>query len=252
MTARLLILGGTAEAVELAERAAARFGPALEITSALAGRTTRPRRPVGRVRVGGFGGVEGLAGFLREARIDLLIDATHPFAAQISRHAVEACAIAGVARLALVRPRWQSVPGDRWRLVPSNQAAAEAIREAGARRVFLTIGGRGLEPFARLAGVFFLVRMIEPPARPPPMVDHRVLLARGPFSVEAERTLMEAARVEMLVSRASGGSATEPKLVAARDLGLPVVLIERPPAPPGDAAQSVAAALEWLAMRLGG
>lgn len=252
MTRRLLILGGTAEAFDLADRASARFGAALDIVSALAGRTQSPRMPVGRVRVGGFGGVEGLVEFLRAEPIDTVIDATHPFAATISRHAAEACAIAGVARLALVRPRWQRVPGDRWRFVPSNQAAADAIREAGARRVFLTIGGRGLDPFARLEDVFFLVRMIEKPPTPLPMRDHCLALARGPFSVDAERTLMEATRIELLVSRASGGPATEPKLIAARDLGLPVVLIERPAPPPGETVGSVEAALDWLAARLPG
>ncbi len=252
MTHRLLILGGTAEALDLAAQAAARFGAALEVTSTLAGRTQSPRLPAGRVRMGGFGGVDGLAAFLRAERTDALIDATHPFAATISRHAAEACVIVGVARLALVRPRWRMVPGDNWRFVANNDDAAEAIAESGARRVFLTIGGRGLEPFARLADRCFLVRMIEPPTVPLPLAGDRLVLARGPFSVDAERTLMEAARIELVVSRASGGSATEAKLVAARDLGLPVILIERPRSPPGETVDGVEAALGWLAARFGG
>lgn len=250
MIRRLLILGGTSEAVELADLAIARFGAALEVTSALAGRTHTPRLPVGRIRTGGFGGAGGLAAYLRDERIGLLIDATHPFAVTISRHAVEACATANVARLALIRPEWRMVPGDRWRAVPGNDAAAAAIEAIGARRVFLTIGGRGLEPFATLVDRFFLVRMIEKPAAPLPMPDHCLVLARPPFSVEAERTLMEAMRIDLLVSRASGGPITEPKLIAARDLELPVVLIERPPPPPGEAVETIEAALGWLAARL--
>ncbi len=246
MTHKLLILGGTAEAIDLADQAVACFGAALEVTSALAGRTQAPRLPAGRIRTGGFGGVDGLVAFLHGERIDLLIDATHPFAATISRHAAEACSNAGVPRLVLGRPSWRMVPGDRWRFVSGNDAATEAIVELDAHRVFLTIGGRGLKPFGQLVDRFFLVRMIEKPAAPLPLPDYRLVLARPPFSVDAERTLMEAMRIDLLVSRASGGLATESKLIAARDLGLPVVLIERPAPPPGETVESVEAALGWL------
>jgi precorrin-6A/cobalt-precorrin-6A reductase len=251
MTRRLLILGGTAEAVALAEAAHARFGAPLAVTSALAGRTRSPRLPPGEVRRGGFGGAGGLRRYLEARRIAALIDATHPFAATISRHAGEACAAAGVPYLALVRPPWSPAPGDRWRFVADEAAAAEAVRASGARRVFLTIGGRRLAPFAALVGVHFLVRMIEPPPAPPPLADHRIILARGPFAPDAERRLMAAERIHLLITRASGGAASEAKLQAARALGLPVVLIERPPAPGGEAVASVEQALDWLAARLG-
>lgn len=250
MTENLLILGGTAEAVELAAQATYRFGDALDVTSALAGRTQNPRAPIGRVRIGGFGGVDGLVDYLRTERIDALIDATHPFASTISHHAAEACAIANVERLVLTRPRWSRAPGDRWTVVANNEAAAKAIDHIGARRVFLSVGGRGLDPFARFVDRFFLVRMIEPSAQPLGLRDHRLVLARGPFSVEAERALMAEERIELLISRASGGPATEPKLIAARELALPVVLLERPAPPPGEVVESVAAALDWLAARL--
>ncbi len=252
MTKRLLILGGTAEAVEVADQAMARFGAALDITSALAGRTKAPRTPMGRVRIGGFGGVDGLVDYLRAETIDLVIDATHPFAATISYHAAEACAAAKIARLVFTRPRWAMSQSDRWQNVPNNEVAAATIETMNARRVFLSIGGRGLQPFARLVDRFFLVRMIEPPVRPLELRDYRLLLARGPFSVEAERALMAEDRIDLLVSRASGGQATEAKLIAARALGLPVVLIDRPAPPTGEAVDSVEAALGWLAARLRG
>ncbi|MSO68812.1 MAG: cobalt-precorrin-6A reductase [Alphaproteobacteria bacterium] len=252
MTKRLLILGGTAEAVDLADQAMARFGAALDITSALAGRTKAPRTPMGRVRIGGFGGVDGLVDYLRVEKIDLVIDATHPFAATISNHAAEACAAARVARLVFTRPRWTMSPRDRWQNVPNNEVAAAAIETMNARRVFLSIGGRGLQPFARLFDRFFLVRMIESPVQPLELRDHRLLLARGPFSVDAERALMVEERIDLLVSRASGGQATEAKLIAARELGLPVVLIDRPAPAAGEAVDSVAAALSWLATHLRG
>jgi precorrin-6A/cobalt-precorrin-6A reductase len=246
---RLLILGGTAEAADLAARAGARFGAALEVITALAGRTAKPRAIEGAVKVGGFGGASGLAEYLRTMRIDLVIDATHPFAQTISRNASAACTAIGVPRLALVRPPWRPSAADDWRLVADNQAAARAVEQAGARRVFLSIGSRGLEAFARLADVFFLVRMIEPPRPPLPLKHHRLVLARGPFALDDELALMREERIELLVSRVSGGAATEAKLVAARRLGLPIVMIERPEPPPGDTVASVEDALSWLAAR---
>jgi len=248
---RLLILGGTTEGAALAEAAVTRFRPALEVISALAGRTTEPRALQGRVRIGGFGGAGGLATYLREGRIDALVDATHPFAAVISRHAAMACASAGVPRLVLSRPDWQPAAGDRWQSAADEDAAAEAARASSARRVFLTIGTRGLEPFAALDGVFFLVRLIEKPTTPLTLADHRLILARGPFAPEAEIALMRAERIELLVSRASGGAATEAKLIAARTLGLRVIMIARPAPPDGETAATIEQALDWLAARLG-
>ena len=175
---RLLILGGTAEGRALAEASEARFGSSLTVISALAGRTRAPLLPAGEVRIGGFGGAEGLASYLRDERVGLLVDATHPFATQISAQACEAAARAGTKRLALVRPPWRPVPGDRWIDVDTVDDAVAAI-PAQARRVFLTVGVRSLAPFAGRHDLWFLVRLVDEPAEPIPLAQHRLICARG-------------------------------------------------------------------------
>ena len=251
MTKRLLILGGTHEAVAFADAVTARCGSTVEVISALAGRTSAPRRPVGTVRIGGFGGVAGLQAYLRAEQIDALVDATHPFAATISHHAAEASVRTGVPRLVLVRPPWSPEPGDRWTTVADDAAAAHATKDSNAQRIFLTTGGRGLAAFAGLADRWFLVRLIERPSAPIPLAQHRLILARGPFTAKGERDLMVKERVDLLITRASGGGATEAKLIAARELGLPVLLVERPPAQAGEAVTTIDEALAWVAARLG-
>lgn len=239
--ARLLILGGTAEAVDLARACVAR--PELEVISSLAGRTRAPGLPPGEVRIGGFGGPGGLARFLTGRGIDRVIDATHPFAAQIGAHAEEACREASVPRLRLLRPPWQHRLGDRWIEVADLTEAAQRLPELGSR-VFLTVGHQDLMAFAGL-DLWFLVRTIEPPGLLP--LRHGEWLAgRGPFAVEGELALLRAHAIDVLVSKASGGAATYAKLAAARQLALPVVMIRRPPPPPGLVVDSVEAALAWL------
>jgi precorrin-6A/cobalt-precorrin-6A reductase len=239
--AKLLILGGTAEAVELAAACAAR--PGLAAISSLAGRTRVPALPPGEVRIGGFGGAGGLARFLVERRIECVIDATHPFTAQISAHAEQACRDTGVPRLRLLRPPWTCLAGDCWIEVASFAEAAKRLPGLG-RRVFLTLGQRDLDAFAQL-DLWFLVRTIEPPGVLP--LSHGQWLAgRGPFAVEDELALLRTHAIDVLVTKASGGGATYAKLVAARRLGLPVLMIRRPPPPPGPVVGSVAAALAWL------
>ena len=247
---RLLILGGTAEGRALAAAAKARFGPSLTVISALAGRTRAPILPVGEVRIGGFGGAEGLAAFLRAEGIGLLIDATHPYATQISAQAREAAVHAGTERLVLVRPPWQPVPGDRWIDAVTVEEAVGAI-PAEAERVFLTVGVRSLAPFAGRADLWFLVRLVDEPAKAVPLARHRLICARGPFAEEDERALLADHRIDCLVTRASGGEATAAKLAAARALGLPVVMVRRPAPPPGPRASSVEEALSWIEARLG-
>ncbi|MDE0409796.1 MAG: cobalt-precorrin-6A reductase [Alphaproteobacteria bacterium] len=247
---RLLILGGTAEGRALAEATQARFGPSLTVISALAGRTQNPLLPTGTVRVGGFGGTEGLASYLRNEGIGLLIDATHPFATQISAHACEAAARAGTERLALVRPPWCPASGDRWIEVATVEDAAAAI-PAGARRVFLTVGVRSLAPFARHRDCWFLVRLVDAPAEPIPLARHGLICARGPFAEDDERALLTEHGIDCLVTRASGGEATAAKLAAARALALPVVMVRRPAPPPGDHAASLEDALAWIEQHLG-
>ncbi|MFR9798013.1 cobalt-precorrin-6A reductase [Streptomyces sp. MS06] len=229
----ILVLGGTTEARLLAAALAAL--PGVRVTTSLAGRVAHPGALDGEVRTGGFGGAEGLAAWLREQRVDALVDATHPFAAAITANAARAAARTGRELVVLRRPGWQPSPGDRWRSVPSLEGAAELLPRLG-RRVFLTTGRLGLAAFADLADLHFVVRSVEPPAPPlPARAD--VVLARGPFTVADERALMHRHRVDVLVTKDSGGTATAAKLTAARELGLPVVLVRRPPLP--DGAQTV-------------
>lgn len=246
---RLLILGGTGEAAALAQAASARFGDRLAVTTSLAGRTARPATVAGRVRVGGFGGAVGLAAYLEAEAIDLLVDATHPFAATISRNARLAAAAARVPRLMLARLPWRPVPGDRWVRVADIGAAAAAAATLG-RRIFLTVGATELAAFAPYRDCYFLVRMVDPPAQALPLETFDLVIARGPFAVADERALLAQHRIDTLVCKASGGAATEAKLTAAREAGLTVVMVDRPPPEPGEAVGSVQAVLEWLAGRM--
>ena len=244
---RVLILGGTGDARRLAALAAA---AGFEVASSLAGRTSAPRLPAGDVRVGGFGGSEGLAAYLREARIDLLVDATHPFAETISAHAAEAATRSAVPRLRLNRPAWRESMGDRWTHAASMAGAAEVLPGLG-RRAFLAIGRQEIAAFACLQGVWCLARMIEPPERGAPVPPGLVITDRGPFAEAAERALMVAHGIDVLVSRNSGGDDTYAKIAAARDLGVLVVMVARPPVPPGDTVPTPEAALDWLFARSG-
>ncbi|MGW3144953.1 cobalt-precorrin-6A reductase [Streptomyces sp. NPDC001177] len=245
MSPHVLILGGTTEARRLATGLAAR--PGVRVTTSLAGRVTRPGTLEGDVRIGGFGGAEGLADWLREQRADAVVDATHPFAASITANAARAARATGLPLVVLRRPGWRPAPGDRWHPVPSLAAAAEALPGLG-RRVFLTTGRLGLAAFARLTELHFVVRSVEPP-EPPMPPDAEVILARAPFTVADELTLLRVHRIDVLVTKDSGGEATAAKLTAARELGLPVVVVHRPPLPPGvTAVPDVAAVLERLGL----
>ncbi|MFD5892441.1 cobalt-precorrin-6A reductase [Streptomyces sp. NPDC060366] len=230
---RVLILGGTTEARRLADVLAAE-APHVRVTTSLAGRVTNPSTPAGDVRVGGFGGPDALAAWLRGHRIDVLVDATHPFAATISAHAAQAAAASGTELFALRRPGWPANPRDRRHPVRSLADAAALLPALGARRVFVTTGRQGLAAFAgpELDGLHFLVRTVEPPEPPLPRSTH-ILLDRGPYTLEGETALLLEHRVDALVTKDSGGPATAAKLTAARELGLSVVMVERPPAPEG-------------------
>ncbi|MFD5462491.1 cobalt-precorrin-6A reductase [Kitasatospora sp. NPDC127059] len=241
--AHVLLLGGTTEGRALAAALDGRAG--LRVTSSLAGRVARPRLPVGQVRIGGFGGPDGLAAWLRAEGVTAVVDATHPFAAGMSQNAVLAAAATGVPVLVLRRPGFTPVDGDRWHLVPSLAAAAELLPGLG-RRVFLSSGRKGIGAFAHLDGLHFLARSVDPPEPPmPPSLE--VLLERGPFTLDGERALLREHRIDVVVTKDSGGTATAPKLTAARELGLPVVVVERPPVPDGvPVAPDVPSAVEWL------
>ncbi|OXS33417.1 cobalt-precorrin-6A reductase [Streptomyces sp. XY006] len=245
MSPHVLILGGTAEARALAGALSAR--PGVRVTTSLAGRVARPGALDGDVRVGGFGGAEGLAGWLLREKVTALVDATHPFAESITANAARAAALTGVPAVVLRRPGWRPGPGDRWHPVPSLDAAADLLPRVG-RRVFLTTGRLGLAAFAHLAALHFVVRSVDPP-EPPLPPDTHVLLARGPFTVPGETALLREHRVDVLVTKDSGGAATAAKLTAARNLGLPVVVVGRPPLPEGvTAVPDVEGVLERLGL----
>ena len=242
----LLILGGTGEAAGLAKAALARFGDSISITTALAGRTRHPGPIAGEVRIGGFGGHYGLAEYLLEQQVDHLIDATHPFAAEISRTARLGADRAGVPRLVVLRPPWRPHPLDRWIEVDSIEAAALLVGRVG-RHAWLTVGAGSLAAFESVSGVDFIVRLIDQPRHRLPLASHEVVLGRGPFTLAGERQLLQHHAIDVLVCKASGGAATEAKLIAARELGLPVIMVRRPPREPGPAVDTIEAALDWLA-----
>jgi len=237
---RVLLLGGTGEAGRLAALLAGSAG--VEVTSSLAGRTAGPVLPPGLIRIGGFGGAQGLATWLADERIGAVIDATHPFASAITASAVAASARLGVPLLLLRRPGWTAGPGDDWRRVPSLRAAAADLP---GERVFLTVGRTGGAAFADDERRWFLVRSVQALVSPMPPRVH-VLVARGPFAVADEMALMRRHAVDVLVTKDSGGEMTSAKLVAARELGLPVVMVDRPPLPAIPAVATAEEAQAWL------
>lgn len=240
---RVLLLGGTAEARELA---AALTRDGVPVISSLAGRVADPRLPDGEVRVGGFGGPDGLARWLLDSGIAAVVDATHPFAERISASAATACESAGLPLLRLERPGWTAGPGDDWRRVGDTASAAAAIDDVGDR-VFLTTGRQGLAAFAEVPA-WFLVRCIDPP-EPPLPARHELLLDRGPYTLEGELDLIDRHHINLLVTKDSGGRLTEAKLAAARERGLPVIVIQRPERPDLPMAHDVAGAIDWLSTR---
>ncbi|MGW3656495.1 cobalt-precorrin-6A reductase [Streptomyces sp. NPDC005151] len=246
----VLVLGGTTEARRLAEHLAGTLPAGARVTSSLAGRVASPKLPPGEVRVGGFGGADGLAAWLRTHRVDALIDATHPFAGTISFHAASAAAAAHVPLLALRRPGWVPTDGDRWQPVGSLAEAAQALPGLG-QRVFLTTGRMGLAAFAGLDSQWFLMRSVDAPDGPHP-ARMEVLLDRGPFTLDGERELIRRHRIDVLVTKDSGGDATAPKLTAAREAGVPVVVVRRPPVPDGvPVVPTPELAVDWLSGLLG-
>ncbi|WP_373541245.1 cobalt-precorrin-6A reductase [Chamaesiphon sp.] len=244
---RLLILGGTGDAVRLANLAIDL--PGLVAITSLAGRTSAPKSLVGDVRSGGFGGEAGLVKYLQTEQIDLLIDATHPFAAQMSRTAATAATTVGIPRLMLLRPGWTRSPEDKWIEVESVEAAVQVI-PASAQRIFITIGRQQLAPFATLTDKWCLMRSIDPPDPRISLPPGKLLLDRGPFHLEGERELLREYQIQAIVSKNSGGDATYAKIIAARELGLPVIMVRRPMVPDGEIVTDVAGAVEWLIDRL--
>jgi len=242
MTCRVLLLGGTAEARELAELLAA--DPTIEVTTALAGRTATPHHPPGELRIGRFGGPDGLATWLAGHHIDAVVDATHPYATTITHNAVTATRHTGHPLLLLRRPPWHPEPGDRWHWAATLDDIVERLPDLG-RRVFLTTGRTDLTVPSALPDLWFLLRSVDPPTEPPPNVT--AIQGKGPFTAADELALLRQHRIEVLVTRDSGGPRT--KLDAARAHGIPVLLLRRP-TPPANlpVAETVHEAAAWLAV----
>ena len=237
-----MILGGTTEATALGN---AVHATGLQALMSLAGRVERPaRQPIPR-RIGGFGGVSGLADYLRTEQITHVIDATHPFAAQMSRNAVAACAEAGVPLVAFTRPPWTEQAEDHWHRV-SDIAAAVAALDRPVCRVMLAVGRMHLKAFAPNSRHFYLLRLVDAPETPPAFLNQRVLVSRGPFTAAADQALMEEFAIDLVVSKNSGGAGAYAKIEAARALGLPVVMIDRPALPVRAEVFSVGDVLDWV------
>ncbi len=260
-TQTVLILGGTGEARALAEGLDKLGG--VRVLSSLAGRVARPRQPIGEVRIGGFGGPERLAEWLRDEQVACVVDATHPFAQRISASAAQASAASGVPMLRLQRPGWTERPGDRWHwvdsldeaaaLLPSLRPAASAGDSATRApvRAFLTTGRQGLRAFRDIPGAWFLVRCVDPPDEADLPPHHELLLDRGPYTLAGELDLIDRYRIDVIATKDSGGDLTVAKLDAARERGLPVVVVRRPAGPDVPTVDAVGAAVDWTAAQLG-
>ncbi|AKK27726.1 cobalt-precorrin-6A reductase [Mycobacterium sp. EPa45] len=237
---RILLLGGTGEARALA----ARLHPEYDIVSSLAGRVPDPALPVGPVRIGGFGGIDGLRRWLRDDDIDAVVDATHPFASTMTAHAAQVCTELGMPYLVLSRPAWDPAGAIR---VSSDVDAAQVIADQHYSRVFLTTGRSGVRPFTD-SNAWFLIRVVTPPAADVLPRNHEVLLSRGPYGYDDEFALLRDNKIDVLVTKNSGGALTEAKLHAAKDLGVAIVMIDRPPLPAGvTAVGTVEEAATWVA-----
>ena len=247
---RVLVLGGTGEAVALTAEANARY----DIVYSLAGRTRNPALPDGvTVRTGGFGGPAALAAWIGENDIAAVVDATHPFADRIAAHAVQACADADVPRLKLLRAAWEETAGDAWHRAPDIAAAAALLPTLGTR-AFLSVGRQELGAFSDMDGVALVIRSIDPPDAGDRLTGAVYITGRGPFTTAQEAALLREHDIDVLVSKNAGGAATYPKIAAARAAGIPVIMIDRPTAPSGPAGSvvsDVGAAVAWLETSLG-
>jgi precorrin-6A/cobalt-precorrin-6A reductase len=237
---RVLLLGGTAEARALAKT----LHPQVDVISSLAGRVPEPVLPIGPVRIGGFGGVDGLRRWLHEERIDALVDATHPFAATMTAHAAEVCGELRLPHLVVARPAWD--PGAAI-VVKSDTEAAETVAQKRYSRVFLTTGRSGVNAFAD-SDAWFLIRAVTEPDTAALPRHHELLLSRGPYHYDDEFAIMREHRIDALITKNSGGDMTRAKLDAAAALGIPVVMVARPQLPAGvTAVSTVQEAADWVA-----
>lgn len=235
-------MGGTTEASALARLVA---DSDLTATFSYAGRVETPKQQPIPQRVGGFGGVEGLTRYLTEHGITHVVDATHPFAAQMSWNAFQACKAACVALAALTRPAWRAQDGDDWTHVPDIAGAVAAL-SGDARRVMLALGRMHVEDFTAAPQHHYVLRLVDAPDTPPSLPDHTVVVARGPFDIDADIALFEEHRVDLIVCKNAGGKGAEAKIHAARALGLPIVMIDRPNLPDRTEVATPEAVLDWV------
>lgn len=238
---RALILGGTADASLLAAEIA-RAG--IDAVYSYGGRTRAPADQPLPTRIGGFGGVSGLADYIRSERITHVIDATHPFAAEMSRNAVAACAETDTPLIALERAPWTRATGDNWIEIADVAAAVAALPEAPAK-VFLAIGRQHIAPFAMKPQHAYTLRFVDPPEAPLPFAAE-MIVSRGPFTLHSELEMMRTRGIAWIVARNSGGDGARAKIDAARMLGLPVIMISRPELPRRRRVESVTDVMQWL------
>jgi len=239
----ILILGGTGQARDLANALNRKY----RVITSLAGRTKSPIKPAGELRVGGFGGIQALADYMIGESIDFLVDATHPFATVISSNALKAAALSNVPCVMLQRPPWQPGPGDQWENFPDLKTAS--LNLVSNARCFLTIGRQQLEPFRQRQDVWFLVRMVDSPRNLLPLLNHLVVTGLPLTNARDEKALMQAHRIDTLITKNSGGSLSTAKLEAAQELGIRVMMIQRPELPQGEVVETVEAVEKWLENR---
>ncbi len=237
---KVLILGGTADAVRIAQSMSGNA----DVIYSLAGRTREPNLPDSTIRTGGFGGTGGLATYIAANNIDSVMDATHPYAATMAANAAAACQIAGIPRAKYLRPAWQPEEADNWIAANDYEEAARLLSDMGDR-VFLSTGSQNLEAFTIQKDKFFLIRAVEPPESIPFDI-YSLLLARGPFERSGETMLLSKYDIQVVVSKNSGGPLVA-KLLAARDRKTPVIMIDRPEPPEGDLIESEEGVIDWLA-----
>lgn len=242
IAANLLILAGTTEASALADAVAA---AGVAATMSFAGRVAAPRPQQLPMRTGGFGGVQGLADYIRDTAVTHVIDATHSFAAQMSQNAIAACTLTDTPLIALTRPEWRRDHGDLWENVASIEAAVAALDRPRAR-VFLAVGRMHLAAFAANPQHFYLLRLVDPPKTDMLFPDYSVVVDRGPFREEDDRALMLAHDIDLVMSKNSGGSGAYAKIAAARSLAVPVIMIDRPKRPNRREVHSVSAVMHWI------